>query len=262
MANRESTGFKSRNLLVDLLMSVIFLLLISFTFWLIWLTYFRDYFDTGIIESSEKQIYQRELSSSGGRSSRFHFNKPSVAAVSRNSSMCRNCHNDLPHADSRDKRAFLNAHGSFMTCEVCHIKFDESSRMVYRWLDTVSGSYSKNRLNEKDFRIAIAKIEIDGDLTSFNSVEEKKYIMAYLEDEKRLGESWRKAALVRVHENVPDDPISCVDCHSLKQEPVLPLSELAYSEERINELTRIEVAGMVMKYEHFYLPSLTRDTNE
>jgi hypothetical protein len=262
MANRDSTGFKSRNLLVDILMGFIFLLLISFAFWLIWLTYFRDYFDTGLIESSNNEIYQREISSSGGRSSRFHFNKPPVAVVSKNSSMCRNCHEDLPHADSRDKRAFLNAHGSFMTCEICHIKFDKSSRMVYRWLDTVSGRYSTSRLNDKDFIIAIAKRGIDGALRSLNSVEEINFIMAYLEDEKRLGESRRKAVLARVHENVPDDPISCVDCHSLKQDPVLPLPELAYSEERINELTRIEVAGMVMKYEHFYLPSLTRETNE
>lgn len=262
MTNRESTDFKSRNLLVHLLMGFIFLLLISFTLWLIWLTYFRDYFDTGMLESSAIEIYQRDFNSPTGRSKRFHFTSPSVTSVSKSSSLCLSCHKDLPHVESRDKRAFLNAHGSFMACEVCHIKFDEASRMVYRWLDVVSGQYYETRPNKSDFLIAIAKREIDGDLRSINTNEEKQFIISFLEDEKRLGESWRKAALTRVHENLPDNPISCVDCHSQNQNSVLPLSELAYSEERITELSRIEVAGMVMKYEHFYLPSLTREKND
>jgi len=248
-----------RKLLVDMLMGVIFLLLFSFALWLIWLTFFREYFDDGIIGESSNEYFLSQPTASNTTTQRFHNVVKQVPDNSDFVSSCILCHEDLPHSKSKESRAFLNAHGYFMACQVCHAKHNDNLVIGYRWQDKETGNISnKPQMNGKS---RISPFAIMGDQVQTLDIEdEKRFVLEFLKTNEALNIKKEDTVWKKTHGNLSTDPISCIDCHTIEKTPFLPLSELAYSASRIEELSRIEVAGMIKKYEHLYLPNLTRDS--
>ncbi len=51
----------------------------------------------------------------------FHQVPPWFSPDAANGCLAAGCHEALPHSESKESRAFLNMHGSFMDCQVCHL---------------------------------------------------------------------------------------------------------------------------------------------
>lgn len=259
MSHDVHKEFTVKRLLVDLLMGIIFMLLFSFSLWLIWVTFFREYFDTGIIENTKGNYFQTAATTRVKNRARFHYLEEPVSSRDESVSTCISCHDELAHFKSKDTRAFLNAHSYFMACEVCHAEIEGGGEVVYRWSDTKTGQYLNSRPDN-----AIAKITptafVRGSIQSLESATDKEFIKEYLEIKDTLNESQIKVVVERTHKNMLNSPISCIDCHTVEKKPFLPFTQLAYSTARIEELKRIEVLGMIKKYENFYMPDLSQGT--
>lgn len=250
-----------RKLLIDLLMGLILLLLISFSLWLIWLTYFRDYFDTGIIDDTKSNLSIHLTTFNNSQPRRFHNAFTPQSRKTESTPFCIMCHEDLPHIASKEKRAFLNAHGYFMACEVCHTKPDDGTAVAYRWTEQETGKIVNERPIKGKYKIAPSAI-INGVLVQSKTTANRLFVLEYMQNKKIQDNTLEKAEFDITHKNLIDTPISCIDCHTVEKVPFLPYMELAYSDTRIEELRRIGVAGMIKKYEHFYLPNLTRKTGD
>jgi hypothetical protein len=259
MSHDGKEGNIAKRLLVDLLMGIVFLLLLSFSLWLIWLTYFREYFDTGMVENANSEYFQVASTHQTGYQSRFHNMEDDELSNDDSVSACIKCHDEFAHSKSKEKRAFLNAHSYFMACEVCHSKTEGNSEVVYLWSDTKTGHFLNNRPANTRAKITPTK-KVNGDIRSLESVKDKEFIQNYLTSKDTLNESQLKVIVERTHKNMLSSPITCIDCHTVEKRPYLPLSQLAYSTARIEELTRTEVVGMMKKYESFYMPELSRGT--
>lgn len=247
-----------RKLLIDMLMSVIFLILISFALWLIWLTFFRVYFDTGITnESSNDYNLASGVISRSEDIKRFHNISTQESHKRELTSTCVLCHQDLPHFKSREKRAFLNAHGYFMVCEVCHINQDNNLVVNYQWKDKITGKYSNTVQSIGASQITPVRV-VNSEVHTLEKDDVRSIVVKYLKTNEPWNLTKNKDIVWDVsHKQMLNNPVTCVDCHTNDKKPFLPFSELNYTSARVEELTRIEVAGMVKKYEHFYLPNLS-----
>lgn len=259
MSNKKSHSVSTKKPLIDLLMGAIFLILVSFALWLIWLTYFREYFDTGIMIHQSGLANNSEINIDGNYKKRFHGGVLKNAGMSSATTMCLICHEDMPHSKSREKRAFLNAHDYFMTCEVCHVGYAEGQSIVYRWVDIRTGQLQHKRSGDGEYLITPVTI-IDGNEVMPDDGLDRAPMLVYSEKMKQGLASKDDEVWEMSHKNFLSDPISCVDCHNKERTPFLPLSALSYSDSRKEELSTIPVAGMVRKYEQFFLPNFTGDS--
>ena len=259
MSHEGKRDLLAKTLLVDLLMGIILLLLFSFAFWLIWLTFFREYFDTGIIESNQSEYMQGVRSAQVVHQKRFHNVDDAVITHNESASNCSVCHYDLPHLKSKEKRAFLNAHSYFVACEVCHNKTETGSEVIYRWSEKGTGRFLNGEPKRYTAKIT-PTVYVDGQVRSLESVDDKEYVMEYLKIKDTLSMDQIEKVVDRTHSDLLNKPISCNDCHTMEKNTYIPFAQLAYSEARIEELTRIEVVGMVKRYEHFFMPHLSSGT--
>ncbi|MEJ2691520.1 MAG: hypothetical protein P8166_00385 [Candidatus Thiodiazotropha sp.] len=251
-----------KTLYVNLLMATIFTILVSFAIWLLWVTYFREHYDAGVIEInySDGMADIRQTSAAGTRGLRFH-NTKELKTEEESLSACVVCHSEYPHAKSKSVRAFLNAHSYVMTCEVCHLKLDGDTELAYRWLEVDTNNVLKSKLPDHRFKIVPVQ-NVAGEFRRFDQSENIAAIREYVKQQADMTDAFREAMVKETHVNVSDEAISCSDCHNLVGQPFISYEDLSYSTDRIDELLRIEVAGMVHKYEDFYMPSLIKESTE
>ncbi len=64
----------------------------------------------------------------------FHLVPPWFAPDEANGCATGGCHEALPHGESKETRAFLNMHATFMDCQVCHAEVQPASDSL-AWVD-------------------------------------------------------------------------------------------------------------------------------
>ncbi|MES9970900.1 MAG: hypothetical protein ABW092_12775 [Candidatus Thiodiazotropha sp.] len=255
MTTGNSSNSPLKMLLTDLLMGSIFLLLLSFAVWLVWITYFREYFDTGIIDNRSLTIMEQLTVSGLDPKEHFHNLDETVFKTANSPSVCMKCHGSYPHSKSKKIRAFLNAHAYFMACEVCHLQEKKRAHTRFMWLDDKTGK-SMNFYPTK-FKAKIIPVEtIAGSIRRLDESSDRQFIEHYLQNRNSLDADQEAAAKVRIHRNVSDSTIVCTDCHTTEKKPFLPYAELNYTEQRIEELSGTDIVGMLNKYKDFYMPNL------
>jgi cytochrome c553 len=230
--------------------------------WLVWVTYFREHYDAGIIEVSytDGTIGTVSGADSRRRDTRFH-NELEVEQREESLSACIICHGDYPHAKSIEVRAYLNAHSYVMTCEVCHLESAEPAELTYRWLEDKTNSIWETRKGEERYKIVPIQYQ-DRLIKRFDEWENLDAIREYMDKQEEMNEAFKKAMIKETHVSVSQEAVECGDCHNIESTPIKLYYDLAYANDRIWELQRIEVAGMVRKYEDFYMPSLIRGSQE
>jgi hypothetical protein len=148
-----------------------------------------------------------------------------------------------------------------MTCEVCHLKVDDSADLVYRWLEIDTNSVLKSKVPDHRFKI-IPVQNVAGEFKRFDQSENLSAIKEYVKKQASMTEAFRKAMVKETHVSVSKEAAACNDCHNLIDQPIISYADLSYSSDRIDELLGIEVAGMIHKYEDFYMPSLIKESDD
>ena len=257
MSHENTHASPLRMLLTDLFMGFLFLLLAGFALWLIWVTFFREYFDTGIIEHAERNKVENIIVTGMNKQDHFHNLDQSLLKIAKSPSVCFKCHGSYPHSKSKKIRAFLNAHVYFMACEVCHLKEKKRERVTFEWLDDKTGKVMDIYPDKMNAKIVPVEM-VGGSIKRLDESGDSKFVEEYLRRRNMLDADQVAVAKERTHRNVSDTPIYCDDCHTMEKEPYLPYEDLNYTQQRISEVVGSEVVGMVNKYKNFYLPNLIR----
>jgi hypothetical protein len=192
---------------------------------------------------------------------------------------CFYCHGDYPHSKRRMVRTLLNMHTQFIGCMTCHTdaeKIPEDS-YEFRWLNysgiEVTGRpYGTDLEPDSGFLVATddfySKIVVSAgegeqhrllELTEDNPEVQE---FALLASQEKLSDEDREGIKRRFHTLIRTKGRFCSRCHTQESESYLPLRALGFSEQRIVDLTNLNLVGIVEKYREFYLPELMKQSDQ
>ncbi len=256
MHDHHSDMHPLKRLLIDILMSSLFIMLAGFALWLLWITFFRATFDTGLVTANEQTELERIATGAGVSNEHFHNVDQAVLEGAESLSLCLKCHGNYPHSKAPDVRAFLNAHAFFTACEACHIRPLDSDNIAYRWLNKKTGAeLSKLEGKPGSYGAMIVPIKIvEGVGQRLDESTDRAFIEEYLGLRAVFNADQQAEAKVRIHKEISQKPIFCDECH--KKSGVLNFRSLLYPPAVANRLETGEVASMITKYSEFYLPTM------
>lgn len=260
--HNDHTPMTAQRFLVHVLMVTIFIILAAFSGWLVWITYFKGWYQAGP-GLAKKAVARQEMVTEP-----FHGIDNAVLAGLKSKSWCLRCHEDYAHSKSNETRAMLNAHAFFMACEVCHIPPAPGDRVEYKWLSRSDNSSPlaelKGKPGEYGGKIIPFKTEngvvrrLDENAAAVQRLDEN---WATVERAAAAGENLediqkRKALMLntQIHDDLSKKPIFCDDCH--KENGLLNFEQLLYSSQRAKTLTLSQSANVIKRYKEFYLPTL------
>lgn len=253
--HKDSGASAPKRLLVHLVMLTVGILLISFSIWLVYLTYFKGSFGTRET-LAKKAIPRQEMTYES-----FHGVDKAVLAGSQSKSWCLKCHEDFSHSKSREVRGMLNAHSFFMACEVCHIAPGEGEKFEYKWIQR-GGSTPLTALRGQAG-------EYGGTIVPFRTVNGVSRRMDENQEAQQLldesaandsgGDQQKRRMLLNadIHKEFSPKPIFCDECH--RENGPLDFTQLMYTPQRAQRLAFGEGANVIKQYKDFYLPSLMRN---
>lgn len=201
-----------------------------------------------------------------------HFHNPAnTFALEGRKSVCFYCHGDFPHFQERMIRTLLNMHTQFIGCMTCHAdseKVDEG-RITLRWLNysgiEVSGPrFGTDHNPETGFLVPtddyyskiVPYLSVDGEEQLLEITEDDPMAVDFVNVQAQLTGRDREEVKKSFHTLVMPKGRFCTRCHAQPGASFLPFAELGFSERRVNELTSLNIIGLVQKYKEFYMPDL------
>lgn len=182
-------------------------------------------------------------------------------------SVCYICHSDYPHSKSKKVRALLNMHTQFFACETCHIEERPGVDIVYTWYNpldkypkgpffgTSYDSETGNLVEVQDQLSKITPFVKKGDkLESAIQEQDTPLAQDYMKVRDQLTPEQRENVKKKFHTNIKPKGHECKACHA--KQSILNFKKLGFADNRIIDLEELNVAGMITKYEKFYLPKL------
>jgi len=250
---------KFYNIILKVLITVPLLL---FGLWLIQSVYFpkRDVVQKADAKkkAEEETIFRKILKPQDDIGhGHFHMIDEYVTLSYSYKPICLTCHGTYPHSKEQKVRSILNFHTGFMACSVCHVRKDPNNKNYYFvWVDRTTGLISMSvdgEFGKYPAEIFPLIVDEDGERKIFRPVNEKA-AQDYLELMPLYTPDQNAQAKIVLHEKLTKKPVFCTDCH--KKNGYLDFSLLGFPINRINHLTSTEIAGMITKYETFYLPTV------
>ena len=186
-------------------------------------------------------------------------------------SVCFQCHGDYPHTKIRMVRTLLNMHTQFVGCMTCHTdtrKKPEES-YTFRWLNysgiEVQGPHFGTDIDQDtgyliDTDDYYSKIVVyssqNGEEELMEIIEENSDAIEFLQVKDKQSDENKEAIKNRFHELVMPKGRFCTRCHTDEEKSYLPFRALGFSEQRIGDVTNLNIVGIVEKYREFYMPIL------
>ena len=185
-----------------------------------------------------------------------HFHHIDMTVQPDRRSQCVTCQGDLPHDQVPEVRAFWNMHTFLVACETCHVRLPgKATGDDYRWSDLETGVLITNPevgTRPVPYTAKIVPMErVGGSLQRLDSQERIDLAVAYKGREPSLSVPERERQVDVLHDYLSEEPYVCDDCHGT--EPLLPLEELGYPQERIDSILGTEVIDMLEDYKTFYM---------
>ena len=201
----------------------------------------------------------------------FHNWLEEEMPVNPNPALCFVCHGSYPHANAKMTRSILNMHVIFCACETCHFRFDpkEAGKYGFRWYDGTPDIQASQRHYGTKYdpvtgRVLMESKMVNFKITPFLMWEGKYYMINLRQDAPEAQEYLAKkgtytpeeqaAIKTRIHANIETKGRECGECHSV--DGVIPFRRLGFDEERVKDLTGLNIVGMVQKYQKFYIPDI------
>ncbi|MBE9536718.1 MAG: hypothetical protein IMF07_06010 [Proteobacteria bacterium] len=187
--------------------------------------------------------------------------------------ICYLCHGNFPHKRRPFIRTMMNMHTQFVGCFTCHVTDIDESKITLKW-----ENYSDNKPEGEPFGLAynedtgrleitddyyskiIGFIDVGGQEQMLEIPEDSPLALEYLSIQSQLAMNPQLQGQFknRIHKNVMPKGRFCTRCHTAEEESFIPYRKLGFSEERISDLTGLNIVGIVQKYKNFFIPSLYR----
>lgn len=256
--HKSSGASAPKRFLVHLTMLTIGILLVAFSIWLVYLTYYKGTYRTGET-LAKKAVPRQEMIYEP-----FHGVDESVLAGSKSKSWCLKCHEDYSHSRSKEVRGMLNAHSFFLACEVCHIAPKEGERFEYKWLQRGTNiPLTALKGPPGDYGGTIIPFRTEkGTSRRLDENQEAQQLLDESAAKDSDGDLQKRKMRLNadIHREFSPKPIFCDECHSDKGP--LDFVQLMYSPQRAQRLTFGEGANVIKQYKDFYLPSLVRNARK
>jgi len=183
--------------------------------------------------------------------------------------VCFICHSDYPHSKNKRIRALMNIHTQFMVCETCHIQDKPGMRIVHKWYSPLTDDPQGPFYGTGYFPDTGLLIKGDGGLTKIApfykagisdvlrpAIQEQDAPLArdYMKVRDQLSPEQREGVKNKFHENIKPKGYDCKICHT--EQSLLDFKQLGFSDTRIDNLLKLDMVGMLEKYDQFYLPEL------
>ncbi len=185
--------------------------------------------------------------------------------------VCFECHGGYPHSKKRMVRTLLNMHTQFVGCMTCHTdpKKKPEEAYTFRWLNysgiDVQGPPFGTAVNPKTGYLIetddyYSKIVIysdqDGEEELLEITEENVDAREFLEHKDNLSDRDKQAIKKSFHTLVMPKGRFCTRCHTDEEKSYIPFRSLGFSDQRIENVTNLNIVGIVEKYREFYMPNL------
>ncbi len=180
---------------------------------------------------------------------RFHQTPGPALATGAKHNACFTCHGDFPHAKERMVSNLLNMHSQFTGCMTCHLDPKEvaESEVVLRWLN-YSGIDVQGPPFGTDVNPATGLLVQTDDYYSrivpYRKGASGELLLERLEMRRQY------------HRAVSFKGPACDRCHTDAEKSLIPYRALGFSEQRVRDLTSLNLVGLVDKYEKFYFPAM------
>jgi hypothetical protein len=187
--------------------------------------------------------------------------------------VCSICHSDLPHRKNKRIRSLMNIHTQFFVCETCHVKEKPGATIVYQWYspleDYPQGPFYGTSYDPDTGILSPGQDQISRIAPSFKSEKSDRLQMAvqvqdvplardFMKVRDKLSPEQREGIKNKFHKNIKPVGHGCRTCHI--EQSILDFKKLGFSETRTANLKKLNVVGMIAKYERFYLPELFPET--
>ena len=192
---------------------------------------------------------------------------------------CFYCHGDYPHSKTRMIRTLLNMHTQFIGCMTCHTDEKKIPEATYNldWLNSsgieVAGPPYGSSIDEDTGLLVktddyYSKIVVYGgeesenrllELTE-NNTEVREF--AKLAAEGKLSEKDKEGLKRRFHMLIRSKGRRCSRCHTEEEKSYIPFRKLGFSDQRISDLTNLNIVGVVDKYVEFHMPDLMKNDTQ
>ena len=180
---------------------------------------------------------------------------------------CVICHSILPHSKSKKVRSLLNMHSNYLECETCHREISQGQTVVYQWYSPVEKhpkgpffgtSYDPNtgelEMVDDHFSKITPFYKTSGQLTPAIQMQNRAEAKDFLKKKDKYSPEQQKDATKKFHVNIRPKGLDCQSCHS--SSGILDFKQLGFSSKRIVDIENLNIAGMITKYNIFYLPDL------
>jgi len=205
------------------------------------------------------------------RTRHFHNEPKQHFADLGKKNVCFFCHGDYPHSKEPMIRTLMNMHTQFIGCMTCHVDPQKipDEKLAFKWLNysgiEVKGQPFGIDINPDnglldttdDYFSKIVPYSIeDGEQELLEMTEDSSDVQEFVAVRDKLDDRDREAVKNRFHKMVSAKGRFCSRCHTDEKESYLPFSKLGFSERRVDELTNLNIIGLVQKYKKFYMPNL------
>lgn len=223
------------------------------------------------IKDKPSQLLKTLAVKSASEEARHFHNPANTLALEGKKSVCFYCHGDFPHFQERMIRTLLNMHTQFLGCMTCHAdpeKIAEDS-ITLKWLNysdiEVSGplfgtDYDKSTgfliPTDDYFSKIVPYLSSDKGDKLIEITEDDPLAIDFVKVQDQLKGRDRAAVKKSLHELVSPVGRFCTKCHTQEEKSFIPFNELGFSRNRINDLTNLNIIGLVQKYKQFYMPDI------
>ncbi|MDH5648510.1 MAG: hypothetical protein OEY67_02540 [Gammaproteobacteria bacterium] len=261
--NHPGIAFVTATILVCIILSLIFELTITLVESL------------GIKPETKEPLLMSELAEqrSVERIRHFHNLPDQFLPVQGKKNICFSCHGDFPHSKEPMVRTMLNMHTQFVGCMTCHTdtrKIPEQE-LSLRWLNysgkevkgppfgTDINSVTGELIETDDYYSKIVAYHRSGSSETLLEITADDPRMQEFEKLKhKLSDADKDAVKKRFHNLVSVKGRFCSRCHTDEDKSYVPFQNLGFSKQRTQELTNLNIIGLIEKYKDFYMPTLLK----
>lgn len=204
---------------------------------------------------------------------RFHNLPEQPLATMGEKNVCFFCHGDFAHSKEPMVRSLLNMHSQFIGCMTCHVDPNQvpEQELAFRWLN-----YSGIEVKGPPFGIDVDPDTGDliptddyySKIVPYQTTANGEQLLEitpdvpeakdFAEVHGQLSDADRELVKKRFHKLVADEGPFCDRCHTQEGDSYMPFRKLSFTDQRIDDLTNLNIIGLIKEYKEFYLPPLLR----
>lgn len=210
-------------------------------------------------EKKDKELIKKDNYST------IHKGQQSLITRLESDSPCNDCHSIYPHSKEVFKRAVLNLHTGYISCEVCHLDRKKYEVVDYKWDSGKEvefkgrpyGNFFDNKTNKRSAAVKrISKltsyVEDDGKVRPtiliLKEIANKAITHADNETINGRDDLWHRH-IVKI-----DLKLVCKTCHT--SDSIIDFTKLGYNGKRTGELTSKNVVTIISDKKVFHLPKV------